>query len=51
MKSPQQGKVVSVSMPGSVALYDEITKPPSRAALTNQGVRLMKHNINLRLHY
>ena len=44
MKSPKQDKVVSAPMPGSVPLYDEITRPPSSSALTNQGI--MKIEVN-----
>ena len=41
MKSPKQDKVDSAPAPGSVPLYDEITQPPSSAALTNQGVNII----------
>jgi phosphate/sulfate permease len=44
MKSPKQDKVVSVPMPGSVPLYEEISRPPSSSALTNQGVMKIEDN-------
>jgi hypothetical protein len=44
MKSSKQDKVVSVPMTGSVPLYEEITRPPSSSALTNQGVMKNKDN-------
>lgn len=46
MKSSNQDKVVSAPTPGSVPPYDEITRPPSSAALTNQGVDIMKIKTN-----
>ena len=32
MKSSKKDKVVSIPVPGSVPLYEEITRPPSRSA-------------------
>ena len=48
MKSSKQDEVVAAPTPGlgSVPLYDEITRPPSRATLTNQGVNIMKIESN-----
>ena len=46
VKSSKQDKVVSASTLGSVPLYDEITRPPSSSALTNQGVNIMKIETN-----
>ena len=44
MKSPKHEEIVSAPTPGSVPLYDEITKPPSSVALANQGVMKIEAN-------
>jgi hypothetical protein len=43
MKSPKQDHD-NAPGPGSVPLYEEITRPPSSSALTDQGVMKIKDN-------
>ena len=44
MKSSRKDKVVSVPMPGSMPLYEEIIRPPSSSALTSQEAMKIEDN-------